>query len=144
MPSKLAALPLVAALTLAAHAQQPQPVASPEVMPGKGLAEHPFLCRGEYEHNADQQTVHLVRGGKPVWSYAIKFRVIRDEKADIQELGDCTLPPTGHVLLTTRFGALEVTPDKQVAWTLREWVSPNLGPATFIQLLDQPAGDLQR
>jgi hypothetical protein len=144
MPSKLAALPLVAALTLAAHAQQPQPVTSPGVLPSKGLAEHPFLYCGEDEHNADQQTVHLVPGGKPVWSYAIKFRVIHDGKADIQELGHCTLLPTGHVLLTKRFGALEVTPDKQVAWALREWVSPNLGPATSIQSLDQPAGDLQR
>jgi len=35
--------------------------------------------------------------------------------------------------------ALEVTPDKKVVWTLRSWAAPvNLGPATTIQILDQP------
>ena len=38
--------------------------------------------------------------------------------------------------------ALEVTPDKRIVWALREWTSPNLGPATSIQLLDEP--ELQR
>jgi hypothetical protein len=32
--------------------------------------------------------------------------------------------------------ALEVTPDKQVAWALRAWSDPDLGPATTIQVLD--------
>jgi outer membrane protein assembly factor BamB len=36
--------------------------------------------------------------------------------------------------------AIEITPDKQVVWALREWTDPNnLGPATRIQLLDDPA-----
>jgi hypothetical protein len=35
--------------------------------------------------------------------------------------------------------ALEVTPDKKVAWALRSWTPPAaLGPATTIQLLDDP------
>ena len=35
--------------------------------------------------------------------------------------------------------ALEFTPDKKVVWALREWKEPvYLGPATTIQLLDQP------
>jgi hypothetical protein len=34
--------------------------------------------------------------------------------------------------------AWEVTPDKKVAWALRSWKNPNLGPATTIQLLDEP------
>lgn len=34
--------------------------------------------------------------------------------------------------------AVEVTPEKKVAWALRSWVAPaNLGPATTIQLLDE-------
>ncbi len=34
---------------------------------------------------------------------------------------------------------LEVTPDKKVVWALRSWDEPaNLGPASIIQLLDQP------
>lgn len=35
--------------------------------------------------------------------------------------------------------ALEVTPDKKVVWALRSWTAPtNLGPATTIQILDEP------
>lgn len=36
--------------------------------------------------------------------------------------------------------ALEITPEKRVVWTLRSWDAPNnLGPATTIQLLDDPS-----
>lgn len=33
---------------------------------------------------------------------------------------------------------LEVTPDKKVVWAFREWKDPDLGPASCIQLLDEP------
>jgi hypothetical protein len=33
---------------------------------------------------------------------------------------------------------LEVTPDKKIVWALSEWGSPDLGPASSIQLLDEP------
>jgi hypothetical protein len=33
---------------------------------------------------------------------------------------------------------LEVTPDKKVVWALSEWKDPDLGPASSIQLLDEP------
>ena len=43
---------------------------------------------------------------------------------------------------------LEVTPEKKVVWALDEWKDPDLGPASSIQLLDEPGipenGDLQR
>jgi hypothetical protein len=43
---------------------------------------------------------------------------------------------------------LEVTPAKKVVWALSEWKKPDLGPASSIQLLDEPGaaenGDLQR
>jgi outer membrane protein assembly factor BamB len=43
---------------------------------------------------------------------------------------------------------IEVTPAKKVVWALRQWKDPYLGPASSIQLLDQPGvpenGDLQR
>ena len=35
--------------------------------------------------------------------------------------------------------ALELTPDKKVVWALRSWNEPNLGPATTIQILDEPS-----
>ncbi|MFZ1074515.1 MAG: hypothetical protein WAO21_13900 [Verrucomicrobiia bacterium] len=42
----------------------------------------------------------------------------------------------------------EVTPDKKVVWALSSWKDPDLGPATSIQLLDEPGIvenlDLQR
>ena len=35
--------------------------------------------------------------------------------------------------------AIEVTPEKKVVWALRSWEPPvDLGPATTIQILDQP------
>jgi hypothetical protein len=34
--------------------------------------------------------------------------------------------------------AVELTPEKKVVWVLRSWEKPDLGPATTIQLLDQP------
>jgi hypothetical protein len=37
--------------------------------------------------------------------------------------------------------AIEVTPDKKVVWALRSWTAPaDLGPATTIQILDEPTG----
>ena len=36
------------------------------------------------------------------------------------------------------FDDLEVTPAKQVVWALSSWNDPDLGPATSIQLLDEP------
>jgi hypothetical protein len=33
---------------------------------------------------------------------------------------------------------LEVTPAKKVVWALKEWTDPDLGPASSIQLLDEP------
>jgi hypothetical protein len=38
----------------------------------------------------------------------------------------------------TTVQVLEITPDKKVVWALRSWETPDLGPATCIQLLDQP------
>ena len=34
--------------------------------------------------------------------------------------------------------AVELTPDKKIVWALREWGNPDLGPATTIQILDDP------
>jgi hypothetical protein len=42
----------------------------------------------------------------------------------------------------------EVTPEKKIVWALSSWENPDLGPATYIQLLDEPGnpdnGELQR
>ncbi len=46
--------------------------------------------------------------------------------------------------------AAEFTPDKKIVWVLRSWDNPDLGPATTIQILDEPSapervrfGDIQ-
>ena len=36
---------------------------------------------------------------------------------------------------------IEVTPDKKTGWAFREWTNPDLGPASCIQLLDEPGKD---
>jgi hypothetical protein len=43
----------------------------------------------------------------------------------------------------------EVTPDKKVVWQVKQWDSPNLGPGSSTQLLDEPGvperpGEIQR
>ncbi|MEO5980016.1 MAG: hypothetical protein ABIS36_07020 [Chryseolinea sp.] len=42
----------------------------------------------------------------------------------------------------------EVTPDKKIVWALSSWNRPDLGPSTYIQLLDEPGNpekmELQR
>jgi hypothetical protein len=36
---------------------------------------------------------------------------------------------------------IEVTPEKKVVWAINEWTNPDLGPASCIQLLDEPGKD---
>jgi hypothetical protein len=68
-----------------------KPVA-PAILPGQGVAQHPFL------YACDNNASH--------W------------------------PGTVQVL--------EVTPEKKIVWALSSWKNPDLGPATSIQLLDEP------
>ena len=36
---------------------------------------------------------------------------------------------------------IELTPDKKVVWVLNQWKDPDIGPASCIQLLDEPGKD---
>jgi hypothetical protein len=112
---------LVLALSLAAQTAAPAPAAvenSPADLPGKGLAQHDFLYCGEWNHIQQQQTMWLIRGGKAVWSYSIPLNVVFDNKPDIEELGDCTQLSNGNIVFSTRLGAAEITPDKQIIWQI--------------------------
>ena len=102
---------------MSAPATNPAPYA-PAVLPGRGLAQHPFLYCGEWNHEEQQQTMWIVRDGKPVWSYAIPFHVMFNNKADIAELGDCTQLSNGNIVFSTRLGAAEITPDKRIVWQM--------------------------
>ncbi len=93
---------LVAAVLLA------QTVPDLPPLPGNGLAQHPFLYCGEWQRRSiSEQTMHIVRDGKIVWSYTNPQR---------GELGDCSVLENGNILFSRQFGASEITPDKKVVW----------------------------
>jgi hypothetical protein len=85
-------------------------------LPGKGLAQHPFLYCGEWNFIEPQQTIYLVRHGKVVWTYSIPFDVVVYGEHHKAELGDCTRLSNGNILFSRRFGATEVTPKKKIVW----------------------------
>jgi len=79
-----------------------------KLLPGNGLAQHPFLYCGEWQNQSlEQQTMYVVRDGKVVWSYT---------NPKTGELGDCTMLSNGNIVFSRQFGASEVTPQKQVVW----------------------------
>ena len=89
---------------------------APAVLPGKGLAQHPFLYTGEWDFRGDRdQTIYLVRDGKVAWSYAIP---IKDADGTLQELGDATLLSNGNIVFCRKVGASEITPGKKIIWNL--------------------------
>src|SRR5713226_9311049 len=63
--------------------EQTTPKNDPPTLPGKGLAQHPFLYTGEWDTRKPVQTIFLVRGGKVVWTYSIP---IKNEKGELNEL----------------------------------------------------------
>jgi hypothetical protein len=78
------------------------------VLPGNGLAQHPFLYCGEWQNRStSNQVMYLVRGGKVVWSYTNPVK---------GELGDCSMLSNRHIVFSRPFGASEITPDKQIVW----------------------------
>jgi hypothetical protein len=87
--------------------------------------------------------------GETVWEFTSAD--VPDYKFDSMQIA--TRLPNGNTLINNWINqwnskitpdispvqALEITPDKKVAWALRSWADPNLGPSTTIQLLDEPA-----
>jgi outer membrane protein assembly factor BamB len=85
---------------------------SPDVLPGKGLAQHPFLYAGEWDHEKPVQTIYIVRDGKIVWSYAIPSK----DNGEISEFSDATLLSDNSVVFSRKTGAGKVTADKKLVW----------------------------
>jgi hypothetical protein len=79
---------------------------APAVLPGKGLLQHDFLYAGQQAFR--EKGVHLVRGGKVVWTY--------HDPEERGEVSDATLLPNGNVLLAHAYGVRIVRPDKTIAW----------------------------
>lgn len=96
----------------------------PSALPGRGLAEHPFLYCGEWDTRRPVQTMYLVEGGRVAWTYTVP---------NDQELDDCTRMSNGHIVFARRTGASEVTPDKQIVWNYE-------APAGFEIHTAQPIG----
>jgi hypothetical protein len=88
---------------------------APAVLPGHGLAQHPFLYTGEWDHRKTNQTIFLVRGGKVVWTYSIP---IKDADGTLEELGDATMLSNGNIVFCRKIGASEITPDKKIIWNM--------------------------
>ena len=94
----------------------------------------------------------VTRRGDVVWSYAKS-----DAEAAGYKLHSLQLAwrlPNGNTLFNNwanqwtkgeidktkpTVQVFEVTPAKQVVWALRSWDEPDLGPATTIQILDEPS-----
>lgn len=119
-------------------------------LPGKGLDEHPFLYAGEWDHRHAEQTLFIVRDGKVDWTYQLPIKSGRDT---IQEFSDATMLSNGNTVISYwcpgalkdpkdwkgTIQVIEVTPQKDIVWALSAWEDPaDLGPATCIQLLDEP------
>ncbi len=88
---------------------------APAVLPGKGLAQHPFLYTGEFNLRDTNQNIFLVRDGKVVWTYGIP---IKPPDGSLQELGDATMLSNGNIVFCRKIGASEVTPDKKIIWNI--------------------------
>ena len=88
---------------------------APAILPGNGLAQHPFLYTGEWDHRKKDQTLYVVRNGRVAWSYSIP---INDASGTLQELGDATMLSNGNIVFCRKVGASEITPDKKIIWDM--------------------------
>ncbi len=82
-------------------------------LPGNGLAQHPFLYAGEWDHRHADQTLFVVRDGKIDWTYSIP---IKGPRGNLQEISDATRLSDGSVLFAYMGGAMLVSPDKRILW----------------------------
>ncbi len=117
------------------------------------------LKNGNTLITTDDNTVREVnKQGETVWKFspadAPEYKFIIFQEASRLANGNtviCNWCPHNldPKLWPNTVQVLEVTPDKKVVWALRQWKNPDLGPASSIQLLDEPGvpeipGDQQR
>lgn len=96
-------LTAVALLTCSTVYAQEKPTA-PEVLSGKGLAQHDFFYAGE----AKTQDMYLVRNGEVVWAY--------NDANSKGEISDAVRMSNGNILFAHQFGITLITPEKKVLW----------------------------
>jgi len=89
-------------------------VSVPEVLPGNGTAEHPFLYAGEWDTRKPlEQSIFIVRRGKIAWQYSMPLKTPSGHN---QEFDDATLLSNGNVIFSRMSGAAMVSPDKKILW----------------------------
>ena len=99
---------------------------------------------------ADVLAREVNRKGETVWEFKLSELPRELEFSGSQS---CVRLANGNTIFCSRADGgkrpqlLEITPDKKVVWALKDW--KDLGPATAIQVLDDPGipeqpGDLQR
>lgn len=79
------------------------------------LSKHPFLYTGEWDYRKPMQNMFVVRDGKIIWSYGIP---LKNDKGEMEELGDATMLSNGNILFCRKVGASEITPDKKIVWDI--------------------------
>jgi hypothetical protein len=85
---------------------------SPDLLSGNGAAQHPMFYCGQWDFRKAEQTMHIVREGKIVWSYSIPSK----DHGEISELTDATLLSDNSVVFARKTGAGKVTADKKLVW----------------------------
>ena len=111
-------------LSASAASAQTQPAMAPAVLPGNGLAQHPFFYAGEDK----VQSMYIVRDGKIVWSHT--------RPNSRGEISDAYLRASGNVLFAHQYGVTEISPQKAVVWHL------DAPAGTEIHTAQPLAGDL--
>ena len=88
---------------------------------------------------SDKLTIEVNKKGETIWQ--LKPEDIPEQYRFINTQ-TCTRLANGNTIICSRGGngkgpqLVEVTPDKKVVWVLWDWA--NLGPATAVQILDDP------
>jgi hypothetical protein len=106
------------------------------------------LKNGNTLITTDDNTVREVnQQGETVWKFspedAPEYKFIIFQEACRLENGNTLIcnwcPHNFHAKLWPgTVQLLEVTPAKKIVWALRQWNNPDIGPASSIQLLDEP------
>ena len=88
--------------------------AAPAVLPGRGVAQHPFLYAGEWDTRKPlEQSIFIVRDGKITWQYTLPLKTATGGN---QEFDDATLLSNGNVIFSRMSGAGMVGLNKRVLW----------------------------
>jgi len=87
---------------------------APAILPGNGLAQHPFVYTGEWDYRGNRdQTIFVVRNGKVAWTYSIPITYASGTSTTLQESGDATMLSNGDIVFCRKVGASEIAPDKK-------------------------------